>query len=236
MAEARDLDRAGRRLRAARARRSSRRRARCTRDGVRSEPAGTSRTRRPRAPRRAGCSCGRRARPRAPCVIGPDLAPNAAEVVEEPGSLAWELGEQRCEPQQRPPRRVYSAAGGFRSAFVRARRRLPSSRRSRAFAPGVVGTRRRGTASAARSFSTRRSIASSRFRSWLRSSWATARRTGPDARDDAPLLQRRSARSTPRRRTPPRRASTTSGRADRPARSIATPGSRSRRAAGRRSA
>ena len=52
--------------RAARARRSSRRQARCRRERRRSEPAGTSRTRRPRAPRRGGCSCGRRARPRAP--------------------------------------------------------------------------------------------------------------------------------------------------------------------------
>ena len=79
----------------------------------------------------------------------------------------------------RPPRRVYSAPGGLRSAFVRARGASSSSRRSRARLLGVVGTRRRGTASAARSFSTRRSTASSRFRAWLRSSCATARSTGP---------------------------------------------------------
>jgi HAD superfamily hydrolase (TIGR01458 family) len=42
-----------------------------------------------------------------------------------------------------------------------------------------VGTRRRGTRSASRSFSTSRSTASSRFRAWLRSSCATARSTGP---------------------------------------------------------
>ena len=62
---------------------------------------------------------------------------------------------------------------------MRARLRFSSSRRFRAAAPGVVGTRARGTASAARSFSTSRSTASSRFRSWLRSSCATARRTAP---------------------------------------------------------
>ena len=44
---------------------------------------------------------------------------------------------------------------------------------------GFVGTRFRGTASAARRASTSRSTASSRFRDWLRSSCATARRTGP---------------------------------------------------------
>ena len=38
----------------------------------------------------------------------------------------------------RPPRRVYSAPGGLRSAFVRARRRFPSSRRSRALLGRVV--------------------------------------------------------------------------------------------------
>jgi HAD superfamily hydrolase (TIGR01458 family) len=52
-------------------------------------------------------------------------------------------------------------------------------RRSRAARVGAVGTRRRGTASAARSLSTSRSVASSRLRSWLRSSCATALSTGP---------------------------------------------------------
>jgi HAD superfamily hydrolase (TIGR01458 family) len=46
-------------------------------------------------------------------------------------------------------------------------------------AVGAVGTRLFGTASAERSFSTSRSTASSRFRAWLRSSCATARRTVP---------------------------------------------------------
>ena len=44
----------------------------------------------------------------------------------------------------RPPRRSYSAPGGFRSAFVRARRRLLSSRRLRAAGVGFVGLRFRG--------------------------------------------------------------------------------------------
>lgn len=44
---------------------------------------------------------------------------------------------------------------------------------------GLVGRRFRLTFSASRSSSTTRSVASSRLRHWLRSSWATARRTGP---------------------------------------------------------
>ena len=44
---------------------------------------------------------------------------------------------------------------------------------------GFVGLRLRGTRSASRSVSTSRSVASSRLRHWLRSSWATARSTGP---------------------------------------------------------
>ena len=59
------------------------------------------------------------------------------------------------------------------------RRFFPASRRSREAVVGLVGLRWRGTNSAARSFSTSRSTASSRFRAWLRSSWATARSTGP---------------------------------------------------------
>ncbi len=44
-----------------------------------------------------------------------------------------------------------------------------------------MGRRLRGTRSASASRATRRSIASSRLRAWLRSSWATARSTGPAA-------------------------------------------------------
>src|SRR6266487_1185650 len=66
-----------------------------------------------------------------------------------------------------------------RSLFVRERRCLSSNRRWRAASVGLVGTRRRSTRRARRSCSTSRSTASSRFRSWLRSSWATARSTGP---------------------------------------------------------
>src|SRR5918995_2711929 len=76
-------------------------------------------------------------------------------------------------------RRVYSGAGGLRSAFARARWRFASSLRSRAAAVGFVGLRLRGTARASRSFATRRSTASSRLRAWLRSSCATARMTLP---------------------------------------------------------
>src|SRR5215471_17515946 len=54
-----------------------------------------------------------------------------------------------------------------------------SSRRSRAAAVGFVGRRARRTRVASRSCSTMRSVASSRFRSCERSSWATARTTGP---------------------------------------------------------
>src|SRR5918999_1061316 len=71
------------------------------------------------------------------------------------------------------------ASGGRRSRFVSARRCFASRRRSRAACVGFVGTRRRSTFRAARSCSTRRSRASSRLRHWLRSSCATARRTGP---------------------------------------------------------
>ena len=73
----------------------------------------------------------------------------------------------------------HPSAGGRRSRFVSPRRFFSASRRSREAAVGLVGLRRRGTKSAARSFSTSRSTASSRFRAWLRSSWATARSTGP---------------------------------------------------------
>ena len=59
------------------------------------------------------------------------------------------------------------------------RRRFDSSRRSLDAFVGFVGRRRRWTFNASRSDSTSRSVASSRLRHWLRSSWATARSTGP---------------------------------------------------------
>ena len=137
----------------------------------------------------------------------PDLATDTAEVVEEPCALTRELWKERCEPKHVHRGRVYSGLGGFRSAFVRARRRFPSRRRWRALAPGRVGTRRRGTASASRSFWTRRSTASSRLRAWLRSSCATARRTAPARPDDAVLLdvRERRRRLDVERRFDPRR-------------------------------
>src|SRR5579875_1898004 len=66
-----------------------------------------------------------------------------------------------------------------RSRFVSARRFFSASLRSRAAAVGVVGTRCGCTRSASRSSAARRARASSRFRARLRSSWATARSTGP---------------------------------------------------------
>src|SRR5947208_5418004 len=69
--------------------------------------------------------------------------------------------------------------GGRRSCLVCERGFFASRRRSLEAAVGFVATRRRGTFSASRSAATRRSIASSRLRSWLRSSCATARSTGP---------------------------------------------------------
>src|SRR5207247_2854810 len=66
-----------------------------------------------------------------------------------------------------------------RRRFVRDRRCLSSSLRRREASVGFVGTRRRSTRRARRSCSTSRSTASSRFLSWLRSSCASARSTGP---------------------------------------------------------
>src|SRR5487761_397206 len=71
------------------------------------------------------------------------------------------------------------SGGGLRRRFACERRRFSSRRRSRDAAVGLVATRRRSTRRAARSAATRRSTASSRLRSWLRSSCATARNTGP---------------------------------------------------------
>ncbi len=65
VAEACDLDRSWRASREARAPRSSRRSAPCRHGPRRAAPGGTSRRRRPRAPRHDGCSCGRRAHPTA---------------------------------------------------------------------------------------------------------------------------------------------------------------------------
>src|SRR5437588_10693678 len=75
---------------------------------------------------------------------------------------------------RRPPQ-----LGGRRSCFVCERRFFASRRRCFDAADVFLATRRRGTFSASRSDATSRSIASSRLRSWLRSSCATARNTGP---------------------------------------------------------
>ena len=95
--------------------------------------------------------------------------------------LAERAAQQRAEPlgpelthrttHRRPTRR---------SRFVAPRRFFASSRFSRAARDGFVGTRLRSTRSASARRATSRSIASSRLRSWLRSSCATARSTGPD--------------------------------------------------------
>ena len=105
--------------------------------------------------------------------------------------------------------------------LTRDRRFFCSSRRSRAALVGFVGFRRRGTASASRSFSTRRSTASSRLRTGCarpaRPPGAPGRRRGRRPGASVPRL----AQPTPRCRTAPRLASRTSGRAARPARSTA---------------
>jgi HAD superfamily hydrolase (TIGR01458 family) len=62
---------------------------------------------------------------------------------------------------------------------VRLRIRFSSRRRSLEAGVGLVGRRRRSVLSPALIASARRSRASSRLRHWLRSSWATARITGP---------------------------------------------------------
>ena len=69
--------------------------------------------------------------------------------------------------------------GARRKRLISERRRFCSRRRSREALVGLVGRRGRSTRSAARSCSTSRSVASSRFRHWLRSSCAIARSTGP---------------------------------------------------------
>src|SRR5205823_851203 len=78
--------------------------------------------------------------------------------------------------------RLPQSGGGRRRRLTLLRRRFCSSRRSTAAFVGLVARRRRGTRSASRRASTSRSVASSRLRHWLRSSWAIARITGP-ARD-----------------------------------------------------
>ena len=79
----------------------------------------------------------------------------------------------------RPPRRVYSAPGGLRSAFVRGAAALPPRGGARALRR-TVWLRRAGAALQRRAQlldeSLDRELAVAR---WLRSSWATARSTGP---------------------------------------------------------
>ena len=86
---------------------------------------------------------------------------------------------RRGEEGGRVPARAHSLSPTRRSRFVALRRFFDSRRFSRAARDGFVGTRLRSTRSASARRATSRSIASSRLRSWLRSSWATARRTGP---------------------------------------------------------
>ena len=64
--------------------------------------------------------------------------------------------------------------GGRRAALRSDLRRLVSSRLSFADFVGLVARRRLGTTKPAASFTRSRSSASSRFRAWLRASWATA--------------------------------------------------------------
>ena len=108
-----------------------------------------------------------------------DLAADASEVVEQARPLARKLGKQRCEPEHvhRGESIRRSEASGAPSSALGAL--ALASPLASLPCPGGVATRRRGTASASRSFSTSRSTASSRLRDWLRSSCATARSTGP---------------------------------------------------------
>ena len=85
--------------------------------------------------------------------------------------------EQRLDPLAREAR--HSSDGVARFRFTAERLRFDARRRSRAAVVGRVGRRCRSTCKASASFATSRSTASSRFRAWLRSSWATARITGP---------------------------------------------------------
>ena len=110
--------------------------------------------------------------------------------------------------------------GSRRRRLVCARRFFSSSRRSCEAFVGFVARRGRRTVVASRSWSRIRSVASPRFRSCERSSCAIARTTGPSAARTVAALAR-SARSSLRRRTMPRPASSSSERAGHQARSSA---------------
>ena len=129
-------------------------------------------------------------------VIGPDLAADAAEVVEQARPLARELGEQRWRAGARPPRRVlFSGGRASRSVFVRAGvgARLALDAASLAFAafaaragssvPAAAGRRAlRGASRRAARLPARDSELAP-----LVLSDGAQRRPGP--RDDAPLLR-----------------------------------------------
>ena len=106
----------------------------------------------------------------------------------------------------RRPARAHSPSSTRRRRFVAPRRFFASRRCSFAARDGRVGTRLRSTRSASASRATSRSIASSRLRAGsARPGRSRAGRARPARSRDA--SGDRSARSTPRRRTPPRPAS-----------------------------
>jgi hypothetical protein len=103
---------------------------------------------------------------------------------------------------------------GRRSVFSSPRARLPASRRSIASRPGRVGRRGgAGGASASRMSARNRATTRSRFRRWLRSSWATTcNRPSPSSR---PASRRRARpRSSSVSVGEPSRSKTSSTRVD----------------------
>ena len=138
----------------------------------------------------------------------------------------------RCRPallgagggrRTRRSRSTSPPSGSRRRRFVWLRRFFSSSRRSWDAFVGCVARRGRRTVVASRNCSRMRSVARPRFRSCERSSWAIARTTGPSSRARG-AARVRSAPPTPRRRTAPRPASSSSARAGRPGRSSARTG------------
>ena len=106
----------------------------------------------------------------------------AQHVLRRAEPLGVEVGRARGAAQQpgHPLRsEITHRARPGAGAWSALRRFFDSRRCSFAARDGFVGTRARSTFSASASRATSRSIASSRLRSWLRSSCATARSTGP---------------------------------------------------------
>ena len=142
------------------------------------------------------------------------LAANASEVVEQAGSLAWKLRKQRCEPEH-----VHRRESIPRSAASGAPSSAPGAACCRVDAPSLPcpGESQPGAAERRAPPGASRRAARLRARDSETGSARPARRRAAPAR----LARRhaasacRSAPWTPRPRTVPRPAWTTSGRADR---------------------